>query len=130
MHTTAFSYCHSLKQIDIPVNNPVFRSVDGVLYSKDMATLVKYPAGRTAAAYTVPDSVKTIEYTALLECDHLRAVFLPEGLEEIGDSAFLRCTSLSYVNIPDSVRIINADGFGGLTFYEDDVPVDETAEAM
>ena len=52
-----FSYCYSLTAINVDSGNPSFRSVDGVLYSKDMSTLYNYPCEHPGSEYTVPSTV-------------------------------------------------------------------------
>ena len=82
-----FDGCTSLREVSVDESNPNYKSVDGVLFSRDMKTLVLYPAGKTDAAYTIPD-----------------------GVTEIGWRAFYDCTSLTEVTIPDSV-VMGIDGF-------------------
>ena len=41
-----FSYCYDLEKIIVADDNPVFCSVDGVLYSKDMRYLICYPPAK------------------------------------------------------------------------------------
>lgn len=45
----AFSNCPALKRIDVAPANPVYRSVDGLLYQGD--TLIRVPAGITAVTF-------------------------------------------------------------------------------
>ena len=52
---TTFMGCKSLENFSVGKGNPSFVAVDGILFSKDMQTLISYPAGR-AGSYTVPDS--------------------------------------------------------------------------
>ena len=39
--------------------NPVYTSVDGVLFNKSQTTLIQCPAGK-AGSYTIPNSVTSI----------------------------------------------------------------------
>ena len=134
----AFSGCTSLTAINVDENNTKYKSVDGVLYSKDMKTLLAYPAGKTNTSYTIPDSVSEIrgdvfEYCTSLTkvtipdsvtkidrrafsgCTSLKEVTIPNSVTEIGDSAFLGCKSLTKVTIPDSVTKIGYGAFSGCT---------------
>ncbi len=49
-----------LEAIDVAPNNPNYASLDGVLFNKDMTELLLYPQARTAAKYTIPESVSTV----------------------------------------------------------------------
>jgi len=71
-----FFNCTSLTAINVDTANTVYISEDGVLYNKEKTALIQYPAGKTAAAFTIPDSVTSIEYEAF---DHagLTGVTIP-----------------------------------------------------
>lgn len=50
----------ALREISVSADNPNYTSVDGVVYSKDMSTLVAYPLGKTGT-YTVPAETTNID---------------------------------------------------------------------
>ena len=52
----AFSYCPSLATITVDALNPVYNSVDGVLFDKSTNTLIQCPGGKVGG-YIVPNSV-------------------------------------------------------------------------
>ena len=56
-----FSCCYDLKAINVDRNNPTLKSVDGVLYSKDMSILYNYPAAKEGKSYTVPAVTETLD---------------------------------------------------------------------
>ena len=82
-------------------------SHEGVLFSKDMTQLVKYPAKKTNVTYIVPNVVTTIGESAFEYCANLQSVVIPEGVTTIGERAFEYCANLQSVVIPDSVSSIN-----------------------
>ena len=49
-----------ITDIFVDEKNPYFKSIDGVLYSKDGKTLIRYPGGRKERSFTVPDGVQAI----------------------------------------------------------------------
>lgn len=61
-----FSELENLKEIIVDENNPVFESIDGVLFeNKNGAkTLVAYPRGRACQEYVVPEGVTNIHRNA------------------------------------------------------------------
>ena len=61
----SFSFAPHLLQINVSADNPVFRSVDGVLYSADGTTLIGYPYGRTDERFDIPMGVNAIAPGAL-----------------------------------------------------------------
>lgn len=46
-----------LEAINVAQDNEFYTSVDGVLYTKDMATLVFYPRCKRSTSYTIPEGV-------------------------------------------------------------------------
>ncbi len=99
--------------INVAEGNPVYSSVDGVLFSKDKKTLVSCPQGKSGV-YTVPAGVTTIGPNAFSNCRKLTGIVLPEGLLEIGQYAF-RLTNIESMTIPSSVITIYNDVFSGNT---------------
>src|SRR5665213_2002474 len=89
----AFAGCFKLTEITVDTNNPVYSSVNGVLFDKSQTTLVAYPGG-LGGSYTIPDSVTSIGDTAFWECSSLTNVTIGNGVTHIGDAAFEDCESL------------------------------------
>lgn len=68
-------------------SSPYLASVNGVLYSKDLKSIIKYPMGLKADTYNIPEGV-----TSIGDCGFERASFthlkMPATLESIGKYAF------------------------------------------
>ena len=107
----AFADCSSLTSIVVEESNAEFRSIDGVLFTKDGKTLVRYPAGRKSRSYTVPEGVEKIESGAFIRCSRLISIVLPESVESVGDFAFSDCSSLAAIVLPKNVREIGDAAF-------------------
>lgn len=80
----AFWDCESLCNISVAPENPSFKDIDGVLYSKDGRVLIKYPESKEGDSYVIPD-----------------------GVTEIGDGAFWGCKSLKSIEIPRDCKLDN-----------------------
>ena len=65
--------------INVDAANPNYCSVDGILYSKDMTTLIAYPAGKTATEYVIPSTVTEIKSRALYSCVYITTLTIPAG---------------------------------------------------
>lgn len=117
------------KKITADPENPCFTSADGVLFTKDMSTLVCYPCGKSGDSYKVPGSVRTVgegafennvnlrkielspgvkrlERQAFFQCEMLTDIILPEGLEYIGEECFDLSTKINRIRIPESIRTL------------------------
>ena len=99
----------TLGKITVSPDNPYFTSLDGVLYNKDMTTLICYPSGKKDLAFTVPESVKTIgEFSFIYS--NLVEININEGTELIGGSAFDFADSLQVINFPSTLKKIQGLG--------------------
>lgn len=115
-----------LKNIIVDPENEHFASVDGVLFSKDMKTILTFPNKNKPAVrsvvidsttvqvseYTIPDGVETISEMAFYKCQTLGTVVLPNSIISINEMAFFKCKYLDTYNIPDNVTTIKRDAFG------------------
>lgn len=126
----SFAYETGIQSITVDPENPVYCSVDGVVFSKDMTTLVCVPDGYAATEYTIPDSVTVIGKDAFYCCRRLNTVIIPDSVTEIGDGAFNDCKYLNTVSIPDSVTSIGECAFSGCAALTDiTIPASVTALA-
>lgn len=105
-----FENCFELVSINVSVNNPSYSSEDGVLFDKNKELLIEFPHGRSGT-YTIPSSVREIEYFAFSDSDLLTEVTFPPSLEIIGRYAFTSCDSLDNVQIPGTVDTIRQSAF-------------------
>ena len=129
-------------QYNVSPENPYFKAVDGIVYSKDMTELVAYPVGRYANGgdntFKIPESVTKIGDYAFLNCKHtsftvpgtvksigiqafagnteLSSIDILNGVEAIYDGAFLACNKISSFHLPTSVNYI---GYCSLGFIYD-----------
>ena len=99
--TTAFDGTFSIDRITVSEDNKNYTVVDGVLYNKDMTTLVLYPKNRSGE-FAVPDTVTTIANSAFDSSPNLTKVTIGKNVKTIGASAFGECKSLKTVIFEDS----------------------------
>ncbi|GBU28092.1 hypothetical protein R84B8_01650 [Treponema sp. R8-4-B8] len=83
-----FVDCTGLTEINVDKNNPIYCSLDGVLFDKAMTTLLFFPPGKNGS-YSVP-----------------------EGIISISSSAFHNY-KLTGITFPQSVLSINSRGLNG-----------------
>jgi len=105
------------------VLNPVYRSADGVLFSKDQTTLKQFPFGK-AGSYAIPGTVTSIADEAFgmddigfaifnfpPACPGLTNLFIPASLTNISDYAFSHCGNLTGVTLANGISSIGYESF-------------------
>jgi len=98
----------ALTAINVSSENKSYSSVNGVLYDKDVTTLIQWPAGITDSVI-IPDSVTRIKQAAFWK-NPLTGVTIGNGVVFIEQSAFSG-NQLTSVTIPDSVTFIGDYAF-------------------
>jgi len=109
----AFSDCKALTKIDVNSLNPSYKSVDGIVYSKNGDTLVAFPAGKKINHFKMFESTAKIGTYACFSC-RFSTIEFSNKLIEIEDFAFGNCTELTEIIIPDSLKSLGA-AFSGCT---------------
>lgn len=105
-----FTDCTHLLSIQCDSRNQHYKSIDGILFSKDEKMLVAIPSN-FSGEYVIPESVLAITGHAFYGCSKLTRVTIPSSVVLIGGGAFWNCTELKSVNIPESVLWIGGWAF-------------------
>ena len=111
INSSAFSFCENMENIFVAEGNTGYTSVNGVLFNKNITTLVTYPTGKKGTTYQIPEGVTEISVYSFGGCNNLTGVTIPEGVTVIGGVAFLNCSNLTSVTIPESVTEIGMGAF-------------------
>ena len=93
--------CSNLNNFYVDGNNPNYRAVDGVLFSKDEKTLIYFPTGREGT-YQIPTGTETINSYGF-NFSKLDKIVFPESVTTIGDYALGQMINLKEFTIPSTV---------------------------
>lgn len=112
------SYSSSIRRttvqwFEVDPENPCYTAVDGVLYTKDMKTLVCCPNQKETLI--VPEGVTHIASNACYYNESLATLVLPSTLQEIGNQAFGYCPKLTEVELPEGVTNVESYAFYSCT---------------
>ncbi len=111
MECYALTYCTSLESITVSEDNTVYTSIDGDLYTKDGSMLLTYAIGKKDRVFTLPTTVKKLQYDSISGAMYLEQINLPDGIESVTGAAFENCASLVSINISEnSERFKTIDG--------------------
>ena len=102
--------CTELHTISVAENNTLFKSDNGVLFSKDGKTLLQYPAKKSGSTYNIPKTVNNIEDYAFQNVVGLDSLDIPNNVTNIGQNAFANST-INEIKIPESVKTIGTGAF-------------------
>jgi hypothetical protein len=119
---------NGIRAIVVGSNNPVYSSIDGILFDKNQTTLLQYPGGTAfyqgspGSIYTVSNTVTGIGNYAFYGIDFMTSITIPTGVTHIGDYAFESDWSLQTVAIPNSVTQIGIWAFANTGFTNIAIP--------
>ncbi|MDE6658857.1 MAG: leucine-rich repeat domain-containing protein [Eubacterium sp.] len=120
-----------LQEFVVDEANEYFTAVDGILFTKDMKTIVYYPNAKEIEfskfgdplqrdsskddfkeiTYTIPDGVETIRSKAFYKCYYIDNIVIPDSVKVIEEKAFHRCSALTALDLPKNLEFIGKDAF-------------------
>lgn len=108
--------CRRLKEINVAEGNSYFKSIDGVLYGREIcgidygegSVLYCVPLAYVGSSFESADSTRIVAPYALHYQTNLTSAKFNEGVENIGKAAFYNSTKLLSVSLPSTVKHIGA----------------------
>lgn len=100
-----FKEAYNLKFIEVSEENPVYKSLNGILFNKDASILLKMPnrfVFNEDFNYTIPSTVKEIYTEAFVNNSSIKSVTISSSVLVIGRYAFNNCEALTTVKIADN----------------------------
>ncbi|BCJ99893.1 leucine-rich repeat protein [Anaerocolumna chitinilytica] len=89
----------SMEYIEVASDNSMYKSINGVLYNKDVTQLIYYPVKKKDSSYTMPDTVKKIDNSQIIiKNPYLESITLSGDLE-YKDYGFSGSSSLKEINV-------------------------------
>lgn len=116
----------SLSRIEVAADNESFKSVDGIIFSKDGKKIIAYPPARSEDKFEIPAGVCEMD-NGSFQFSSFMSVTLPEGITDIPDNAFSYCTALKEVKLPSTLKTIGKWGFEACAFTSIDIPESVTS---
>lgn len=115
---TVFKGCKSIQSFTVVPENPNFANdAEGVLYSKDLTTLYRYPVGKhqPSGTYTIPATVVNV-YGYAFEGYSTPGIVIPGNVKTIGDYAFANTGNFNGVTTwEEGTTLIGTYAFYGCT---------------
>ena len=102
-----FSWCFSLEKVNVPDDAANYTTLDGVVYGKDMSSLVYCPTAKKGTL-EIPEGVTSISYDAF-ESSALDNVVFPNSLQTIDTNGFAK--QLNVVDLGSNIVEVKSDAF-------------------
>lgn len=100
-----------IQNIEITESNPYYKSIDGVVYSKDGKKLIKFSPVRRCCNFKIPEGVEEIDAHAFDWNKYIYRVQLPETLKNLKSGTFTTCEKLGVIYIPSAMEYIEDECF-------------------
>ena len=97
----------TIEHIAVDPENPKFKDIDGVLFSKSGKTLIQYPASKAGTNYTIPSTTEVVGTAAFYQNKNITTLTIPSGVDSINPQAFREMKSLTSVTMPNILNLSN-----------------------
>jgi len=116
--TDSLEDCTSLTDINVNSDNEYYCSIEGVLFNKNITKLIKYPSGKQASEYEIPQSVYEIGDKAFVDCKSLKVIRCKNKIKSFGNRVFENCPNLNtcHIDIDDNAGVEVMFRFGRQLF--------------
>lgn len=99
-------YSRDIEELESRV--PRYKTVDGILYSADMKTLIICPTGKTGTV-VIPDGVTRIRKSAFSRSKISKVIF-PDSMVSLQNEAFYGCEYLTEIDFGHGIEQIGGNG--------------------
>ena len=108
-----FYDCMNLKTINVESSSTTFKSVNGVLFDKNITKLICYPMAKTNTSYTIPSTVKTIGELGFRKSTYLQQINIPSSVTAVESFAFSYLPALKTLTLPSSITTMGSTAIEG-----------------
>ena len=106
-----FVGCYNILDFHISEANSIYKSVDGLVLSKDGRQLLSVPKRMYMDSVNIPYGVEVISDEVFSGCTNLQCVILPDTVVHIGKHAFRKCRRLEAITLPSKLKSIGEEAF-------------------
>ena len=106
----------TLTEMKVAENNATYKSVDGVMYSKDGKTLIYYPMSKSGNSYTTIAGTETIATGAFMNVENLKTLIIGDSVKTLEEHSIISCPALEKISLGNGVTSVE----GGSYYYISD----------
>lgn len=124
IHTPLLNECKNLQHINVSADNTSFCALDDVLYTKDMSTLIAYPAAKADEEFFVPEGVTTIgvktDYDNVTiypfyDVPNMRRIVFANSVKHYGPYLFRTASNLEEIVLGTGTEDLSEGAFTSVT---------------
>ena len=120
-----FSYGVSIENINLGENVTKYKSVDGVVYTKDLSKLVEYPLGNKRESYKILDEAKKVNDYVFAAAQYLKEVDFNKvteiGRNVLADSdwsGISGSSAIEKVKTPETLEKLSSSAFANSKYLK------------
>ena len=118
IRSSMLRYLDNLASITIEEGNEFYKSVDGVLYDKNMTKIVGFPA-KKGGTYTIPATISTVTTSSFPNNVSIDELIVPATVTKIENSAFGDYPKIKKLTIEDGdSELTLGTGSNSTSFYD------------
>lgn len=102
----------SVSEVIVSETNPYYTLKDGMIYTKDMKTLIGCPPAMNIKELKISEQTETISDYAFFSCFNLEKAVIPANVKHINNGAFTACINLKNIEFPESITSVS----GGICY--------------
>lgn len=110
IHYEEWKTCE-FNEVIVSDDNLYFEVINGVLFTKDMKSLLIYPPKKKDEKYAVPKTVEIIEQDAFSCNDYIKTIIFQNGVRKIYPYALSCCHNLETVYLPKTIELVSLKTF-------------------
>ena len=91
-------------------SNPYMKAEDGILYSKDMKRLIRFPSRKRISEFTIPESVSAIDDYSFGDNKYLTRLIFNDNIEDLPENFIYGSDfsgKLKYLKLSDKIKVIH-----------------------
>jgi len=111
LNNNPFYDCAGMTTVTVDPANQDNESVDGVLFSKGLTTIMYYPPAHSGSNYVIPSTVDYVREGVFMNCTGLTSVTIPSSVTTIRSRMFSGCTGMTSINAysPAPIDLVTAN---------------------
>ena len=111
--SSTFNDCNKLSYIAVSEENAALSTIDGILYDKELVTLIRCPEGYGEDLVTVPLTVENLAPWCFSRCINLVDIVLPRHLKRVEKFAFNECSGILSLTLGDDISAFDVSALTG-----------------